>query len=321
VTSKERVKRAVKMQGPDKVPMLYAYTLEKSDVVNVEVIRHFMGPEKKYSEWGFEWSHIEKNLAMGQPKESVIKSWNDLEKFKAPDPSDLTRFDRIKAAREKYGDDKYYKANFSLSGFAILTMLRGFNNIMEDMYVEREYFDQLADIVFKFEEEIIKQVKDYGYDAIGLADDWGMQSSLFISPDKWREIFKPRYKRQIELAHRYGLDVYLHSCGYIYDIIGDLVEIGLDIINPGQPGINDVKRMGESFGGKICFSCPVSYQTTGITGNKDDIYADVREYVECLGSYNGGLIGIIPEDNKSLGLTQEKLDYMVEAFNTVGKYS
>lgn len=317
---KERVKKAVKMQGPDRVPLLYAYSLEKSDIVNVEVVRHFMGPEKNISEWGFEWMRIEKSLAMGQPKESVIKSCDDLKTFKAPNPYDLTRFDKIRETRAKYGDEKYYKANFSLSGFSLLTMIRGFNETMEDMYMERDRFEKLADLVFGFEEEVIKQVSYYGYNAIGLADDWGMQQSLIISPVKWREIFKPRYKRQIELAHQFGLDVYLHSCGYIFDIIEDLVEIGLDILNPGQPKLNEVKKMGEQFGGRICFSCPVSYQTTGITGTRDEIFNEVKEYVNYLGVFNGGLIGIIPEDNRSLGISQENFEWMEKAFIELGKY-
>lgn len=320
MNSKEIVKRAVKMQDPERVPLLYAYSLEKSDVVNVEVVRHFMGPDKNISEWGFEWDHIDKGLAMGQAKEAMIKTWDNLKNFKAPNPNDLSRFDKIKNTREKLGDGKYYKANFSLSGFAVMTLLRGFTEMMEDLYLEREYVEELADIVFGFEEEIIKKVKDFGYDAIGLADDWGTQQSLFISPNMWREIFKPRYKKQIELAHQYGLDVYLHSCGYIYDIIPDLIEIGLDILNPGQAGLNGIKRMGENFGGKICFSCSVSYQTTGISGSKEDIFKDIKEYVDCLGCFKGGLIGILPEDNKSLGLSQEKLDYMTEAFLKYGKY-
>ena len=316
MTSKERVKRAIEMRQPDRIPLLYAYSLEKSDIVNVEAVRHFTGENGEASEWGFVWSRIGngKNLAMGIPKEPIIKSWDELEGFRPPDPYDPTRFDKIRAMRQKYGDDKYYKANLNLSGFSILSMLRGFDRIMEDMYNERENFEKLADIVFGFEEEIIGQLKKSGYDAVGLADDWGMQNCLFISPGMWRELFLPRYKRQIELAHSCGLDVYMHSCGYIFDIIPDLIEIGLDILNPGQPDINGVKKMGERFGGRICFACPVSYQTTGLAGGREEIFGTIGEYKKYLGGSGGGLIGIIPEDSKALGLTQENLDYMEEAF-------
>ncbi len=169
-----------------------------------------------------------------------------------------------------------------------------------------------------FEDGIIRQLKAEGFDSVGLADDWGTQSSLFISPALWREVFKPRYKRQIELAHACGLDVYFHGCGYIYDIIPDLIEIGLDILNPGQPNINNVRRMGEEFSGKIGFACPVSYQTTGISGTAEEIRAEVSEFVDCLGNRGGGLIGIIPGDLPGLGAPQANIDCMVEAFRAYG---
>jgi membrane protein YqaA with SNARE-associated domain len=204
----------------------------------------------------------------------------------------------------------------TVTGFTVMTFLRGFSELMEDLYLEREHVEALADIVLGFEEGVIRQLKAEGFDSVGLADDWGTQSSLFISPALWREVFKPRYKRQIELAHACGLDVYFHCCGYIYEIIPDLIEIGLDILNPGQPNINNVRRMGEAFSGKICFACPVSYQTTGISGTPEHIRAEVREFVDCLGNRDGGLIGIIPGDLPGLGAPQSNIDCMVEAFRS-----
>jgi uroporphyrinogen-III decarboxylase len=217
------------------------------------------------------------------------------------------------------GDDKYYKANFVLSGFGIMTALRGFSETMEDLCLERENLEKLADKVFGFEEGVIELLKPQGFDAVGFADDWGTQKGLFISPQLWREVFKPRYRRQIELAHNCGLDLYFHSCGYIYDIIPDLIEIGLDILNPGQPNLNNIRRMGELFSGKICFACPVSYQTTGISGSKEEIYREIGELVERLGNRNGGLIGIVPTDIIGLGAKPENIRYMLDAFRALCK--
>ncbi len=222
----------------------------------------------------------------------------------------------MKDTLAKLGEDKYYKANFVLSGFTVMAFLHGFSETLEDLYLEREKIEKLADIVFGFEEELIKLLKPQGFDAVSFADDWGTQESLFISPKLWREIFKPRYKQQIDLAHENGLDLYFHCCGYIYDIIPDLIEIGLDILNPGQPNINNIRRMGENFSGRICFACPVSYQTTGISGSKEDIYREVKELVDCLGNRGGGLIGIIPTDIVGLGAKPENVDYMRDAFRT-----
>ena len=182
------------------------------------------------------------------------------------------------------------------------------------MYLERENIERLADVIFGFEEEVIKQLKPQGFDAVSFADDWGNQKSMFISPKLWRDIFKPRYKRQIDLAHECGLDLYFHCCGYIYDIMPDFIDIGLDILNPGQPNINGIQRMGEDFSGKICFACPVSYQTTGISGTKEQIYREAKELADCLGNHNGGLIGIVASDLVGLGAKPENVNYIRDAF-------
>ena len=74
----------------------------------------------------------------------------------------------MKKTRAELGDDKYYKANFVLSGFTVMAFLRGFSETLEDMYLERENIEKLADIVFGFEEEVIKLLKPQGFDAVSL---------------------------------------------------------------------------------------------------------------------------------------------------------
>jgi hypothetical protein len=73
---------------------------------------------------------------------------------------------------------------------------------------------------------------------------------LLISPRQWRKLFKPLYRDYIELAHRYQKFIFMHSDGYIADIIPDLVELGLDAIN-AQLFVMDIERLGEQFAGKI----------------------------------------------------------------------
>jgi hypothetical protein len=308
---KETVFKAITRTGPERIPLLYAYSLEKSDIINIPVVNHFL--DGGASEWGFEWEHLDNALLMGQPKQPVIENYAQMESCPFPDPYNPSRFAHVKAIMDKYGPDRYYKANFVLSGFAIISMLRGFSNVMEDFYLNGEALDRLCGIVFGFENDVIRQAASHGFSAIGLADDWGTQESLLISPSMWRDVFKPRYKEQIKLAHSLGLHVYMHSCGYIFDIIGDLIEIGLDILNPGQPDINNVPEMGRQFAGKICFACPPSYQTTSISGSKEDLAAQIRQYKSCL-IKNGGLIGIIPEDSAPLGITDEMFREMEKNF-------
>jgi uroporphyrinogen decarboxylase len=312
--SRELVKRAVRFERPERIPVQYPYDWRQSDIINVEVVNYFQGQDRKSTEWGFRWSHLENELTMGQPEQPLIRDWSDLKKFRAPDPGANDRFDLMRKMRAELGGKKYYKANFVLTGFGVMSCLRGFARIMEDFYLERENVERLADIVFGFEEGLIRLLKPQGFDAVGFADDWGTQQNLFISPALWREVFKPRYKRQIELAHDCGLDFYFHCCGYIYDIIPDFIEIGLDILNPGQPDINGIEKMGRDFSGRLCFACPVSYQTTGISGSPADIRREVDEMVAHLGNRGGGLIGVVPTDLAGLGAGAENVRAMFDAF-------
>ena len=130
---------------------------------------------------------------------------------------------------EKY-PGQYYLASMGLSGFTIMTCLHGFAQVLEDMYVDEAFFNALADLVFGFEEQVILQLKEQGFHGVAFFDDWGTRNNLIISPDKWREVFKPRYARQFRLVHEQGLDVYFHCCGAIEPIIPDLIEIGVDML-------------------------------------------------------------------------------------------
>lgn len=313
-----QVKKAIHMNGPDYVPILFFNKdKEQSDVIMIDVVRHFMGANEDTSEWSFKWERHDET--MGQPKEEVIKSWNEFDKLVIPDAYEKERFDKVKEIMEFYGDDRYYLASLVLTGFTIMTFLRGFANTMEDFYIERENIEKLADIVFGFEENIIKQLKEYGFHGVAFFDDWGTQTNLLISPSLWREFFKSRYKKLFDLAHENGLDVYFHCCGYIYEIIPDFIEIGVDMLNISQPNLFDIEKMGKEFGGKICFVCPVSYQTTSISGTKEDIHNDVKRLVDNFGCFNGGLIGYV-EEYHSIGMSDDNYQNCINAFKELGKY-
>jgi uroporphyrinogen decarboxylase len=314
----EQVKKAIHMQGPDYVPVLFFNKdREQSDLIMIDVVRHFMGQKKDMSEWGFRWER--KDETMGQPEEEVIKEWEDFRTLKMPDAFDPGRFSKVEENRLMYGNDRYYLASLVLTGFSVMSFMRGFSNIMEDLYLEREYAEKLADAVFGFEENIIRQLKSYGFHGVAFFDDWGTQSNLLISPGLWREFFKPRYKKQFDLAHQSGLDVYFHCCGCICDIIPDFLEIGVDMLNISQPNLFDIEDIGREFGGKVCFVCPVSYQTTSISGTREDIFGDVKKLVDHLGRFNGGLLGYV-EEYGSIGMPDENYRHCIEAFRTLGNY-
>jgi len=287
---------------------------ELSDIVMVDVVRHFLGGKKDRSEWGFRWER--RDRTMGQPREPVIREWADLDGFRAPDPQDPARFDQVAPTRERYGE-RYYCASLVLSGFTLMSFLRGFSPLLADLYAERGRVEQLAEMVFGFEEAVIRLLARHGFDGVSFYDDWGTQSGLIISPALWREFFKPRYRRQFALAHEQGLDVYFHCCGAVAELVPDLIESGVDLLNLGQPNLFDIAELGRSCGGKVCFVLPVSYQTTSISGSREDIFRVVQDYRRHLGGPDGGLIGYI-EEYESIGLSEQNYQACIDAFRAIG---
>lgn len=315
MSRRQQVIRAIERTGPDYVPILfYNRDFEKSDLIVIDVVHHFQGPGKNLSEYGFVWKREDET--MGQPKKALIVDWADMQALNWPDPYRADRFAQVAEIQQKLGD-RYYVASLALTGFTIMTFLRGFAQTLADLVLDPDSLALLAARVFSFENEVILQCPKHGFQAVAFYDDWGDQNRLLISPDHWRSFFKPHYEKQFQLVHQCGLQVYFHSCGYIMDIIPDLIEIGVDMLNLSQPNLYDMAEVGRRFGGQVCFVCPVSYQTTSISGTRSDIFAAVADLIEHLGNYHGGVIGYI-EEYHSIGLSEENYHHCVEAFQTLG---
>lgn len=317
MTRKEVVKKAIHFDNAPYVPLMYYGTdrIAKTDAVMLGVQEMYGGEDGRMTEWGFNWAETGMEFKLGVVKDPAITDWDQLEDYVPLNAKRPDRFDKTREIMKKY-PDKYYIADFILSGFTIMSFVRGFEDFLMDIIVEPENVEKLADIIFGAEEDLIRECAKEGFDAICLADDWGTQTSLLISREQICSIFMPRYKKQIELAHSLGMDVIMHSCGYIIDIIGDFIDIGLDAINPGQPNLNGIEELGKRFRGKICFACPIGYQTTAIHGTVEDIYNEVKSYVDCLSTEKGGLMGLVASFNGiySLGAPEENAKAVELAF-------
>lgn len=315
-TSKELVRRAIECRGPERTPVLYFNKLlERSDILRVgyEPASDFHSDDPNRSEWGFLWERLDDT--MGQPIEPPLEEWDMFERWSAPDPNAPGRFEHVAGFVEQH-PDKYIIGEFGISGLNFITFLRGFENTMADFYLEPEKLDQLIDIVYNFEKEVIRNFCERGVDAIGFGDDLGTQTSLMISPQLWREKFLLRYKENFDLVHSYGKHVYFHSCGYVYDIIPDLIEAGVDVFNFNQPDLLGIDRLNKEFGGKDSFCCPVDHQTVAIHGTREEIFAYVRHMQDTFGSHNGGYIGYV-EEYSSVGMSAENFKAICDAFDEI----
>jgi len=127
-----------------------------------------------------------------------------------------------------------------------------------DIYFSGFYTNQreiinLSDKLVEFDKGIIDGYSNLSVDGIWFSDDWGTQNDLMISPELWRQIFKPRYGSLCEYAHNKGMQVWFHSCGNITKIIPDFINIGVDVLHLGQPYVMDIDNIIKEYKDKICF--------------------------------------------------------------------
>ena len=164
----------------------------------------------------------------------------------------------------------------------------------------------------------IERYADAGADAVMAAEDWGTQDRLLVSPEVWRELFKPGFRTLCEAAHSRGMKVFLHSCGRNTAIIEDWIEVGIDVCQFDQPELHGIDYLAEHFGGRMHFWCPVDIQGTLQTRDAGRIEAAAREYVEKLGSFGGGFVAGYYNSNEAIGLDPEVQAIACRAFMKYG---
>lgn len=171
--------------------------------------------------------------------------------------------------------------------------LRGFEETLMDLLAEPETLCILMDRITALREEQTRIMAEAGVDVLMLGDDVGMQTGMLMRPQIWRELLKPRLERVIRAAKelRPELAVFYHSCGNPGKIIGDLVEIGVTVLNPLQPECVDHRAVKEAFGDRLAFWGGVSAQGAISFGTPQQVRDEVRRCIETLGKNGGYLIG------------------------------
>lgn len=309
MTREERVRRAIGFQWPDQVPVVFWNRDQaEGDVLLYHLALGAPGNgsvnawDWSVNEWGY---RLEKagDGTMGHPVEALYREVPSAEEIRTPELREEERMSAVPAYLEACGD-RYRLASFDLSGFTVYTLLRGFENAMQDFLLEPEGFATLMDRIVEFECDLMRMAARHGFHGIHFADDWGTQTGMMISPALWRQLFKPRYARQFAVARELGLHTWYHCCGEFGAIMEDFRETGADVLNIAQPNVNDIEAAGQRLRGRQCFMVPISYQTVSITGSPADIHAEAQRLYDLLGTRDGGFIGYV-EEYSVMGMSEQ----------------
>lgn len=248
------------------------------------------GSEHKIGKYIDEWGCIFENRQdgiIGEVKNPIVNTWNDIDTIQIPNGLLSIDFDQINGFCLG-NSDKFIVSPCCARPFERLQFLRGSQNIYTDFYENKNEFDNLLKTIHKFNCKRLEVWAQTEVDALFIMDDWGAQNSLLISPELWREIFKPLYQEYVDIARKNDKYIFMHSDGNILSIIPDLIEIGIDALNSQifAMGIDNLDK----FKGQITFWGEIDRQNMLPYFSKKEIENVIVEFYEQLYS-SGGIIG------------------------------
>jgi len=262
------------------------------------------GPGERFSDnWGCAWDHAWGGIE-GQVVGHPLADWSALDAYQPPDP--LTQSGRQgpadwEAARRRVEEarQKGALAGGGLEhGFFLmrLTYLRGFENLMADLAAGAPELPRLIEMVGGFSQVVVGKWLEMGVDQVTFGEDLGAQTASVISPAMLRQWVAPTYRALMRPCREAGAHVYLHSDGYIMQLVDDLLECGVTILNP-QDLCNGIDDLAKEVKGRVCIALDIDRQQVVPFGTPREIRELIREEVMKLGSARGGLMfvcGIYP---------------------------
>jgi len=211
--------------------------------------------------------------------------------YTGPDPN------RPELYREAARVIRDFKDEYWIVGVTVTTIfetawaLRGYEQMLMDFVENPDLAEHILNIPYQYHLTAAKQLVEMGVDMLWTGDDVGMQTGMLISPKTWRKFLKPRMANFIASLKAINpqVKVAYHSDGNISAIIPDLIEIGLDVLNPIQPACMNPAELKQKYGDRLCFWGSMDEQYTLPFGKPEDVRAEVLTRLKTLGK-NGGLI-------------------------------
>jgi uroporphyrinogen decarboxylase len=199
--------------------------------------------------------------------------------------------------------------------------MRGMDRLFMDFYDNPEFATALLDKMLKIRCFQAEYYAEIGVDILHTGDDLGMQHTLIMSVPMWRKWIKPRLAQVIQTAKRIKPDLLVeyHTDGYVEPFIPELIEIGVDVLNPVQPECMDPAEIKKKFGDQLAFSGTVGNQSTLPLGSPDEVRRVVKERIQTVGR-NGGLV-LAPSHMLEPDVPWENILAFFEAADEFGRYT
>ncbi len=269
-------------------------------------------------EWGVGWRAVPYTTPFGSGcyTEMVVHPLADraaLNIYKPPDPNRPGLYDEAERLIRNFKDDYWIVGATVTTIFETAWALRGYEQLMMDFLEDPELAECILEIPYRYHLAGAERLVRMGVDMIWTGDDVGSQNTMLISPQLWRRFLKPRMANFIAKLKRINPNVKVayHSDGCIYPIIPELIEIGLDVLNPVQPSSMDPVKLKRIYGKNLCFWGSIDEQHTLPFGTPEDVRREIRTRLATLGAGGGLIVG--PTHHVQLDTPLENFWAMVDA--------
>lgn len=288
-------------------------------ITSVGWANSYYGKDAEYvDEWGVGWRSVACKTPYGvarytEPRGHPLADADAVMGYQPPDPGRPELYAEAEKLVAEHGTEYWIVGSVVTTIFETAWALRGLEQLLADFVEDPDLADAVLDIPYRYHLAAAETLVRAGVDMIWLGDDVGHQQGMLMSPRHWRHFLKPRMARIIERLKAINPDVKVayHTDGCVSAIIPELIEIGLDVLNPIEPGAMDPVRLKRAYGRHLCFWGSVDTQYTLPFGRPDAVRREVLDRIATLGA-GGGLI-LAPTHHVQLDTPLENFRAMVEA--------
>ena len=293
----------------------YDFTIGFKPKGNITSTAALMTNAEWTNEWGVGWQHVVGGVGASECS-NPLTDWSRLEEYLAigiPNPDEPGRLEAAVApAAALRNAGKYVFGVFGEVFFRVFS-IRGFENALMDFCLEERNMQRLIEALLEHSLKLVRNWAKVGVDSLLFLDDWGTQGRLLMSPAIWRKFFKAGYAMLFRETHRLGMDCFLHSCGHVTEIVDDLIEVGLDVLDPIQTSTMDITELARRFGGRVSFCGSIDVQQLLPRAKPQEVKDAIRRSIEVLGKPFGNALILAPTNTITPDVPFENLRAMFEA--------
>jgi uroporphyrinogen decarboxylase len=246
------------------------------------------GGTLKRPQGGFYYDHIDHPI-----KEPTLQA---IKEHQWPDPSDKSRVDGVAEEAKSYRNRGYAVGTMLKGVWETGWIVRGIENCMTDMYLNPEFFHALmGKITDVLESQLSLFLDEIGpyVDFVCITEDLGSQLNLLVSPESYKKFIRPSSMRLFKLIReKTAAKITQHCCGSIFGLIPDIIEAGVEMLNPIQVSARgmDSRRLKAEFGRDLVFWGGMDSQQTLINGSVTNVRNEVKRIVADLAPGGGFMI-------------------------------